>query len=83
LVNAAGGNWKGATITPEQTNFDLSLDDFDKVNQLNFKGTVLPTLIFGKVMAGQKKGSIINISSMAAQSPNYQSPGICGNKSIC
>jgi len=69
LVNAAGGNLKGATINPEQTFFDLSLDDFDKVNQLNFKGTVLPTLIFGKVMAGQKKGSIINISSMAAQSP--------------
>jgi NAD(P)-dependent dehydrogenase (short-subunit alcohol dehydrogenase family) len=69
LVNAAGGNLKGATISPEQTFFDLSLDDFDKVNQLNFKGTVLPTLIFGKVMAGQKKGSIINISSMAAQSP--------------
>ena len=67
LVNAAGGNVKGATISPEQTFFDLNLDDFDKVNQLNFKGTVLPTLIFGKVMAEEKKGSIINISSMAAQ----------------
>lgn len=67
LVNAAGGNVKGATISPEQTFFDLNLDDFDKVNQLNFKGTVLPTLIFGKVMAEVKQGSIINISSMAAQ----------------
>ncbi len=67
LVNGAGGNVKGATISPEQTFFDLNLDDFDKVNQLNFKGTVLPTLIFGKVMAEEKKGSIINISSMAAQ----------------
>ena len=67
LVNGAGGNVKGATISPEQTFFDLNLDDFDKVNQLNFKGTVLPTLIFGKVMAEEKEGSIINISSMAAQ----------------
>ncbi|MCF4101078.1 SDR family oxidoreductase [Gillisia sp. M10.2A] len=67
LVNAAGGNMKGATITPEQSIFDLDMDDFDKVNQLNFKGTVLPTTVFGKAMIENKKGSIINISSMAAQ----------------
>lgn len=67
LVNAAGGNMKGATITPDQSIFDLELDDFDKVNQLNFKGTVLPTLIFSKAMVDNKKGSIINISSLAAQ----------------
>lgn len=66
LVNAAGGNMKGATITPDQSIFDLNLDDFDKVNQLNFKGTVLPTLVFSKNMVEQKKGSIINISSLAA-----------------
>lgn len=67
LVNAAGGNLKGATITPEQTIFDLNLDDFDKVSRLNFQGTLIPTLVFGKVMADNKKGSIINISSIAAQ----------------
>ncbi|SDS66124.1 SDR family oxidoreductase [Gramella sp. MAR_2010_147] len=67
LVNAAGGNMKGATITPEQSIFDLELDDFDKVSQLNFKGTVLPTLVFAKGMVENKKGSIINISSLAAQ----------------
>lgn len=67
LVNAAGGNVKGAIIAPEETVFDLDLDDFDTVNQLNFKGTLLPSLVFGKPMADQKKGSIINISSMAAQ----------------
>lgn len=66
LVNAAGGNMKGATITPEQTIFDLDLDDFDKVGELNLKGSILPTIIFGKSMAEQKKGSIINISSLAA-----------------
>ncbi|MDT0644627.1 SDR family oxidoreductase [Zunongwangia sp. F363] len=67
LVNAAGGNMKGATITPEQSIFDLDISDFDKVSQLNFKGTVLPTLVFAKGMVEKKKGSVINISSMAAQ----------------
>lgn len=66
LVNAAGGNQKGATITPHQSFFDLDLDSLDKVNQLNFKGTVLPSLVFAKGMVDQKKGSIINISSLAA-----------------
>ena len=67
LVNSAGGNMKGATIMPDQDIFDLSMDDFTKVTDLNLKGTVLPTMVFGKTMAKQKKGCIINISSMAAQ----------------
>jgi NAD(P)-dependent dehydrogenase (short-subunit alcohol dehydrogenase family) len=67
LINAAGGNMKGATIMPNQTIFDLSISDFDQVTALNLKGTVLPTTIFGQTMAAQKRGCIINISSMAAQ----------------
>ena len=67
LVNGAGGNKKGAVITPDQEFFDLSLEALDGVNQLNFNGTVLPTLVFAKEMVKQKKGSVINISSMAAQ----------------
>lgn len=67
LVNAAGGNMPGAVVGPNQSFFDLDLGDFDRVNLLNFKGTVLPTLVFGRSMAEKKKGSIINISSMAAQ----------------
>ena len=66
LVNAAGGNMKGATITPDQSIFDLDLDDMDKVSELNYKGTVLPVIIFGESMVARKKGSIINISSLAA-----------------
>lgn len=66
LVNAAGGNMTGATIGLDQTIFDLNMDDFKKVTDLNFNGTVLPTLVFGKSMAKNKKGSIINISSMAS-----------------
>lgn len=67
LINGAGGNLKGATISPEDNFFDLSLEDFDKVNQLNLKGTVLPTYVFGRAMAKQGKGSVLNISSMSAQ----------------
>ncbi|MFT4565631.1 MAG: NAD(P)-dependent dehydrogenase (short-subunit alcohol dehydrogenase family) [Saprospiraceae bacterium] len=66
LINCAGGNMKGATIMPDQDVFDLSLDDFSSVTDLNLKGTVIPTMVFGKILAEQKKGCIINISSMAA-----------------
>lgn len=66
LINAAGGNMPGATIAPDQTFFDLDMDDFKMVSDLNLNGTVLPTLVIGKVMADQKEGNIINISSMAA-----------------
>ena len=67
LINAAGGNLSGATVMPDQRVFDMNLDDFAKVTDLNFKGTVLPTLVFGEEMARQFKGSIVNISSMAAE----------------
>lgn len=66
LINAAGGNIPEATITREKTIFDLPRDGFANVVDLNLLGTVLPCQIFGRVMADQKRGSIINISSMAA-----------------
>lgn len=66
LINAAGGNLPGATISPDQTIFDIEMEDFEKVNQLNLNGSVLPSLVFGKTMADQKSGVIINLSSMAA-----------------
>ena len=67
LLNAAGGNMAGATIGPDQTIFDLSIDAFHKVSELNLNGTVLPSLVFGEQMAKQKSGVIINFSSMTAQ----------------
>jgi NAD(P)-dependent dehydrogenase (short-subunit alcohol dehydrogenase family) len=66
LINLAGGNLPGATISPEHNIFDLKIDDFEKVMHLNLNGTVYPSLVFGKEMAKKKKGCIINISSMAA-----------------
>jgi len=67
LVNAAGGHVTNAVIGIDQSIFDLRIEDFGKVTDLNLYGTVLPTLVFGKSMTEQGKGSIINISSMAAQ----------------
>ncbi|MCD4675119.1 MAG: SDR family oxidoreductase [Desulfobacula sp.] len=66
LINAAGGNMPGATIAPDQTIFDMDMVDFKKVTDLNLNGSVLPSLVFGEVMAKQKSGCILNISSMAA-----------------
>lgn len=67
LINAAGGNVKGATIQPDEDFFEMEIDDFDTVTNLNLKGTVLPCLVFGKEISKQEQGCIINISSLAAQ----------------
>jgi len=67
LLNAAGGNMEGATIPPDKNIFDLDLNDLHNVTDLNYKGTVMPSMVIGKTMSIQKSGGvIINISSMAA-----------------
>ncbi len=66
LVNAAGGNVPGATVMDDQHVFDMKPDDLRRVIDLNLYGTIYPCLTFGRIMAGQKSGSIINVSSMAA-----------------
>jgi len=69
LLNAAGGNMAGANIAPDQTIFDLQIDAFRKVVDLNLVGTVLPTQIFLKPMVDQKAGCVVNFSSMSAFRP--------------
>lgn len=74
LVNAAGGNVPGATVGDEESFFGLSREAFREVFDLNLLGTVLPTQVFGEAMArgaapGEAEGSVINVSSMAAQRP--------------
>ena len=69
LLNAAGGNMASATVPPEKTIFDLNIDAVKKVSELNLFGTILPTMVFAKAMVEQKKGSIINFSSMSALRP--------------
>lgn len=66
LINAAGGN-VARSRTDSCTVFEMPVDAFREVVSLNLDGSVIPTLVFGEVMGRQKAGSIINISSMAAQ----------------
>lgn len=69
LVNAAGGNIPGATIGPNDDIFDNKIGDTIKAIELNLYGTIIPTLIFGEVIAKKGKGAIVNISSLAASRP--------------
>lgn len=75
LLNAAGGNMPGATIAPTGTIFDLQPEAFQKVVELNLLGTVIPTQVFLKPMVEQKKGAIVNFSSMSAFRPLSR---VCG-----
>lgn len=54
LVNAAGGNIPGGTLTETQHVFEMKVEDLNKVVDLNLNGTVYPCLVFGEVMAAQK-----------------------------
>ena len=56
LINAVGGNLPGAVVTDDQSIFDMSLPDFDEVIDLNLKGTILPSIVFGKPMSESGKG---------------------------
>jgi NAD(P)-dependent dehydrogenase (short-subunit alcohol dehydrogenase family) len=69
LVNGAGGNMPGAVVPPDKTFLDLKIDDFKKVVDLNLFGSVLPSQVFGEAMIKNKRGVIINISSMSAMVP--------------
>jgi NAD(P)-dependent dehydrogenase (short-subunit alcohol dehydrogenase family) len=65
LINAAGGNVQRAR-TDKSSVFEMPMDAYREVIDLNLHGSVIPTMVFGEVMARQGKGSIVNISSMAA-----------------
>jgi NAD(P)-dependent dehydrogenase (short-subunit alcohol dehydrogenase family) len=80
LVNGAGGNSPAGTTKVEKmsgldnenledTFFGLKIEGFDKVFNINFKGTVIPTMVFATDMVGKKSGVIINISSMNSYRP--------------
>ncbi len=80
LINGAGGNKKDATTSPQLAFFDLPPDAVTWVFNLNFIGTLLPSQVFGKVMAEKKEGSIINISSMNAFRPLTKIPAYSAAK---
>jgi NAD(P)-dependent dehydrogenase (short-subunit alcohol dehydrogenase family) len=73
LVNVAGGNVPAATVGEDATFFGLPEEPLREVFDLNLLGTMLPSQVFGEPMTGgqssEVEGSIVNISSMAAQKP--------------
>lgn len=81
LVNAAGGNIPDAVVAPDADLFSVNVAALKRALDLNLYGTVIPTLAFGRAMAERggtrpdrtrpdrtrPGGSIVNISSMTAQ----------------
>lgn len=91
LVNGAGGNAPAATTQVEQiaapgltdlekTFFGLQADAFDFVFDLNFKGTLLPTMVFATDMLEAGKGVVLNISSMNSYRPLTKIPAYSAAK---
>ena len=67
LINAAGGNMPSATLAPGGSFFELPVEGLNPVIALNLQGTLLPSQIFGQLLARAGRGCIVNISSMSAQ----------------
>jgi len=91
LINGAGGNHPSATTQaeqidesnidkPEETFYGLEMDGFDKVFALNFKGTVLPSMVFTRDMLKHRKGVVLNISSMNSYKPLTKIPAYSAAK---
>ena len=91
LINGAGGNSPKATTAVEvmdgsgehdweKTFFGLETEGFDWVFNLNFKGTLLPTMILGKDMVEDGSGAILNISSMNSYKPLTKIPAYSAAK---
>jgi len=82
LLNAVGGNMKGATTSDELSFFDLPEDALRTVMDLNLLGGVIvPTQVFGQRMKDNPNGaSIINISSMNGFRPLTRIPGYSAAK---
>lgn len=80
LINGAGGNRPQATTTPDLSFFDLPAEALREVFDLNLMGTLLACQIFGRPMAAQGEGCIVNISSMSALRPLTRVPAYSAAK---
>ncbi len=80
LINGAGGNKKEATTSLDLSFFDLPSEAVRFVFDLNFLGTLLPTQVFGKEMAENGAGIILNVSSMNAFRPLTKIPAYSAAK---
>jgi len=80
LVNGAGGNNPGATTGADNSFFDLPESALRYVSDLNLLGTIIPSQVFGKVMAQQREGVILNVSSMNSFRPLTRIPAYSAAK---
>ena len=80
LVNGAGGNSPQATTSADLAFFDLPADAIQWVFNLNFIGTLLPSQVFGRLMAERGEGVILNVSSMNAFRPLTRIPAYSAAK---
>ncbi len=80
LINGAGGNKPQATTNPERSFFDLPAEALRWVFDLNLIGAILPSQVLGKIMAAQKTGVILNISSMNSFRPLTRIPAYSAAK---
>jgi len=80
LINGAGGNHPKATTSDDLSFFDLPEDSVRFVFDLNFLGTLLPSQVFGRVMADTGEGVILNIASMNAFRPLTRIPAYSAAK---
>jgi NAD(P)-dependent dehydrogenase (short-subunit alcohol dehydrogenase family) len=80
LINGAGGNHPRATTNPDLSFFDLPPDALQFVANLNLAGTILPCQAFGRQMARQGEGAILNISSLNALRPLTRIPAYSAAK---
>ena len=89
LINCAGGNSPKATCAAEQmepdtelkdTFYGLDIEGFQFVYDLNFKGTLLATMVFTRDMIEAGKGNVLNISSMNAFRPLTKIPAYSAAK---
>ena len=92
LINGAGGNSPKATTKLEQLTeenlenlddgfFGLELEGFQKVFDLNFTGTLLPSMVFTRDMVKRQQGVVLNVSSMNAYKPLTKIPAYSAAKS--
>jgi len=89
LINCAGGNSPKATCEVEQMDADtdlsksfygLDMEGFQFVYDLNFKGTLLSTMVFTTDMIEARKGVVLNVSSMNAFRPLTKIPAYSAAK---
>jgi NAD(P)-dependent dehydrogenase (short-subunit alcohol dehydrogenase family) len=91
LINGAGGNSPKATTANDwidednisdldKSFFGLDIEGFQKVFDLNFIGTILPTMVFTTDMVKARQGVVLNVSSMNSFRPLTRIPAYSAAK---